>query len=83
MVLGIVGLVCCSPLGIAALVLGHQVRRDARAANVPTPGQATAGFVLGWIAVGFLILTVIYVVIAVAVAAGDDDSSGLVLSSLA
>lgn len=55
LVLGIIGLVCCAPCGIAAIVLAKQAQN---AGN--TSGKAKAGFILGIIAVilwavGFII----------------------------
>jgi uncharacterized membrane protein len=49
MILGIVGLLCCSPAAIAALVLGVIAKReiDESGGTQSGRGQAQAGFVLG------------------------------------
>jgi hypothetical protein len=51
MILGIVGLVCCSPAGIAALVLGLQGRRKVQEGRATNGGQALAGIILGSIGI--------------------------------
>jgi hypothetical protein len=48
LVTGIAGLLCCAPLGIVAIVLGNQVKRELGGA---APSTANIGVVLGWIAI--------------------------------
>ncbi|MEV7428869.1 MULTISPECIES: DUF4190 domain-containing protein [unclassified Nocardioides] len=59
LVTGILGLLCCSPLGVVAIILG----RGAQAENARTgqggSGMAKAGFILGIIAVALLVLQII------------------------
>jgi hypothetical protein len=62
MVLGIVGLLCCAPAGIAAVVIGEQVRRDARSQRAPMPGKAIAGYVLGCLSIAYFATVVLYLV---------------------
>lgn len=54
LVLGIVGLLCCAPCGIAAIILAKQAKD---AGN--TSGKATAGLILGIIAVVLWIIAII------------------------
>jgi hypothetical protein len=63
LVLGIVGLLCCGLFaGIPALILGRQAQKeiDASAGAQTGRGMATAGFVLGIIAI---VWTVIYLIL--------------------
>ena len=61
MILGIVGLLCCSPLAIAALVLGVMAKReiDESGGTQTGRGQAQAGFVLGIIGCVVMVLGII------------------------
>jgi hypothetical protein len=72
LVCGIVGLAVCAPVGIAAIVLGRQARSDIAASSGPVrgDGMAQAGLIMGWIAVGLLILGVLVFVIVLATAVG-------------
>ena len=49
-VLGLFGLLCCGPLGIAAWLMGNTHRQSVRAGLYRESGLATAGWVLGIIA---------------------------------
>jgi len=64
LVLGILGLVVCSPLGIAAIVVGNQATREIAASGGREGGEgmAKAGVVLGWIAVALMALGLLLVV---------------------
>ena len=70
-VLGLVGMVVCTPVGIGGLVLGGRVRKeiDAAPGQYSGRGLATAGWVLGIISVVLLVLAVVFVIIGVAVGA--------------
>ncbi|MGH3497700.1 MAG: DUF4190 domain-containing protein [Nocardioidaceae bacterium] len=61
MILGIVGLGCCSPLGIAALIMGYQARSEIRASQGAQTGDgmAQAGLILGIIDIVLLVISVI------------------------
>jgi hypothetical protein len=50
LVLGIVGLVLFPPAGIAAWIMGSQLRKEANAAGYHEPGQSRAGRICGVIA---------------------------------
>jgi hypothetical protein len=55
MILGIVGLLCCSPAGIVALVLGLQGRKKVQQGRATNPGQALAGIILGIVAIAVMV----------------------------
>ncbi len=61
LVLGILGLVCCAPLGIAAWVMGNRELQaiDAGMRNPENRGTANAGRIIGIIATVLLILFVV------------------------
>jgi hypothetical protein len=64
MVLGILWLYWVG--SILALIFGYVAKRQIRERGESGGGMATAGIVLGWIGVGFLILFMIIGIIAVA-----------------
>jgi hypothetical protein len=67
MILGIVGVAFCPPVGIGGLVLGKRARReiDAEPQRYSGRGMATAGFVLGIISTVFSALFVLMVLLGV------------------
>ena len=60
LVLGIIGLLCCGPLTIAAIVLGNLAKAETAASGQAGGGMAQAGFVLGILG---LVLWLMYVVL--------------------
>lgn len=56
MVLGIVSLLCCGPLGIAAVLVGRKSKRaiEASGNTLGGAGKASAGEICGWIALALL-----------------------------
>jgi hypothetical protein len=70
LVCGIVGLAVCAPVGIAAVVLGNQARGEIAAAGgrLEGEGMAQAGLIMGWIAVGLLVLGLVVFVVLLATA---------------
>ena len=67
LVLGILGLVVCSPLGIAAWVMGNKAMREINAdpnTTYTNRGQVNAGRICGIVATCLLILGLVIVVIA-------------------
>lgn len=58
LILGIVGLLCCMPVGIVAWVLGHQDLKDMDAGVMDPAGRGTtqAGKILGMISVILFVL---------------------------
>lgn len=60
LVLGILGILCCGPLGIVAIVLGKQSTAEAAAAGAPQSGNAKAGIILGWISVALMAVAIVF-----------------------
>jgi hypothetical protein len=77
MVLGIVGLVVCSLVGIAALVIGNQAKQeiDASGGQLGGRGQAVAGIIMGWVAIGLMAVGLLALV-AFGLLAAVSSSSG-------
>lgn len=59
LVTGILGLLCCSPLGIVAIILGRGAQAENERTGQGGSGMAKAGVVLGIIALALLVLQVI------------------------
>ena len=79
LVMGILGLVLCGPLGIVAWVMGNNLKRDAEAAGYTEPGTAKAGRIMGMIATIIMVaVAVLFLVlfIAGAFAASTSTTSG-------
>jgi hypothetical protein len=70
LVCGIIGLAVCAPVGIVAVVLGGQSRRAIAdsGGRLQGDGMALAGLIMGWVAVGLLILGILVFVIVLAAA---------------
>ena len=71
LVLGILGLVVCQPVGIAAWVMGNNDLKEMDAGTMDSSGRSNtnAGRICGMIATILLALVVVGVIIAVAVGA--------------
>jgi hypothetical protein len=54
LVCGILGILCCGLLGIPAIIMGRQAQAEGQSG-----GTAKAGEVLGYVAVGLLVLGII------------------------
>jgi hypothetical protein len=68
LVTGILAIVCCGPIGIAAIILGKGAQRDIEASGgaLTGGGMAKAGYILGIIGLvltvlGFLLFTLGFV----------------------
>jgi len=60
LVTGIIGLFCCGiVLGPIAIITGKQATAEAAAAGFPQPGNAKAGIILGWIAIGLMVFAIV------------------------
>ena len=59
LVTGILGLLCCSPLGVVAIILGRSAEQEIRVSGQGGAGLAKAGFILGIVALAFLVLQII------------------------
>ncbi len=60
MVLGILGIVLCQVVGIAAIIVGKQANEEIAASGgqLGGEGMAKAGIIMGWVAVALLALSV-------------------------
>jgi hypothetical protein len=74
LVLGILGLVVCSPLGIAAWVMGKKALDEATAMGASNTSTIKAGYICGIVASCLLILGVVIAVIAFTVALASAPS---------
>jgi uncharacterized membrane protein len=76
LVFGILGLVCCTPFGIAAWVMGNNALReiDANPAAYNNRGTVTAGKICGIVSVCLGILGVLLSVALIALAMGTSTS---------
>jgi hypothetical protein len=59
MILGILSLLCCSPLGIVAIILSRSAQSEIGRTGQGGQGMAKAGFILGIIALLLLVLQII------------------------
>jgi hypothetical protein len=64
LVTGLIGLLCCSPAGIVALILGNIAKKEIAASGGAETGagMAQAGVILGIIAIVLMVLTVVLAV---------------------
>jgi hypothetical protein len=69
LVTGIIGLLCCGLLGIVAVITGKQATAEAAAAGFPQSGNAKAGIILGWIAIGLMVVMAIFWALMIALGA--------------
>ena len=59
LVTGILGILCCGPLGIVAIILGRGAEQEIRTTGQGGAGMAKAGFILGIVALALLVLQII------------------------
>lgn len=59
LVTGILGLICCSPLGIVAIILGRGAQAEIATTGQQGAGLAKAGFILGIVALVFFVIQII------------------------
>lgn len=59
--LGILGIVSCQVLGIAAIIVGHQATEEIAASGgrLGGDGLAKAGVILGWVSVALLAIVIV------------------------
>lgn len=78
LVLGILGLVCCGPLGVVAWIMGNNEIQaiDAGRRDPANRGTANAGRIVGIVATVFLAIAIVWVILffagAIAMPAFDD-----------
>ncbi|MBM6403156.1 DUF4190 domain-containing protein [Phycicoccus sp. CSK15P-2] len=78
LVLGILSVVCCSPLGIVALVMGNNALKeiDANPSAYSNRQIVQIGRILGIIGIVFLVLGIIWFLFLGGLAAVSGDASG-------
>lgn len=71
LVLGIVGLVVCQVVGVAAIIVGKQANEEIAASRGTLGGEGLAqvGIVLGWVAVALMALGVVFLLFVLALPA--------------
>ena len=79
LILGILGLVCCSPLGIVAFVMGNNALKeiDAQPGRYSNRQIVQIGRILGIIAIVLLVLSLIWIVFFGGLAMLSGDSSSM------
>jgi hypothetical protein len=71
LVLGILGLVVCGLLGIAAIIIGRQAQAEIAQSQGALTGEglAKAGIILGWVEVAIVVVGLLFLILFLAVAA--------------
>ena len=61
LITGLIGLICCAPAGIVAIILGNSAKKEIAASGGAETGagMAQAGFILGIIALVLMVLGII------------------------
>ena len=79
LILGILSLVCCSPLGIVALVMGNNALKeiDAQPGRYGNRQIVQIGRILGIIGIVFLVISIIWLIFLGGLAAISGDSSSM------
>ena len=77
LVLGILSLVICSPLGIPAYIIGRRAEREifASQGTLSGAGLAKAGWILGLIAMILMVVFILLVIVLVAVGTMSSDTT--------
>ncbi len=77
LVLGILSLVICAPLGIPAFIIGRRAEREVQASQGTLSGEglAKAGWILGLIAMILMVLGILLVILLIAVGTMSSDST--------
>jgi hypothetical protein len=76
LVLGILSLVVCSPLGIAAWVMGKKALAEATAMGASNASTIKVGYILGIIATCLMILGVVIAVVVIIGTAAASSAAG-------
>ena len=76
LICGICAFVVCPLMGIAAVILGPQAKREIAAQPdlQEGTGMAQAGQILGWIAVGLMIAFVLFIIVAIIIGASTSSA---------
>lgn len=85
LICGICAFVVCPLIGIAAVILGPQAKREiaTEPGRYDGVGMAQAGQILGWIAVGLMVAGVLLGILLVVIGAASSTSSFESLAALA
>jgi hypothetical protein len=77
LVLGILSIVCCSPLGIVALIMGNNALKeiDAQPGRYSNRQLVQIGRILGIVGIVFLVLSIIWLLFLGGLAAVSGDNS--------
>ena len=77
LICGICAFVVCPLIGIAAVILGPQAKREiaAQPDRYEGQGMAQAGTILGWIAVGLMVLGLLFFIVAIIIGAASSSTS--------
>ena len=77
LICGICAFVVCPLIGIAAVILGPQAKREiaAQPDRYDGQGMAQAGTILGWISVALMVLGLLATIVIIIIAAAADPSS--------
>lgn len=68
-VMGLLGILVLSPLAIVAVILGRKSLNAIKAnPSLEGKGMAMAGFIIGWVAIGFWVLGIIFLFIILGLA---------------
>lgn len=76
LVTGILGLLICQPVGIAAIIYGRKAKAAERAGRANNATLGVVGFWLGIVALVLMVLAIVGVVLFVVLAAGSSSSIG-------
>ncbi len=83
LILGILGIVVCAPLGIVALVMGGKERKEIAAGRVAPNPMVTVGWALGIVGTIFTVLAGIGILLGILlpliVGGGRAASAGMIL----
>jgi ABC-type Fe3+ transport system permease subunit len=77
LVLGILSLVVCSPLGIPAYIIGRRAEREVKMSQgqLSGDGLAKAGWIMGLIAMILMVIAVLLIILLFAVGAMSSSSN--------
>jgi hypothetical protein len=66
LILGIVGIVCCAPCGIAAFIMGNNAKKEAERTGRPLNGTMNTARILGIIGCVLLAIGIVFFLISLA-----------------
>ena len=77
LVLGILSLVVCGPLGIPAFIIGRRAEREVKMSQGQLSGEglAKAGWIMGLIAMILMVVAILLIILLVAIGAMSSSSN--------